>query len=213
MTNEMFEKISNAMKELDEDTLLECVREVAANGGDADKAMEACQQGIAAVGELYEDGEYYVADLIFSGDLMNEAVEVLKPLMSQSNGGSVGKMIICTVKNDIHDIGKNIVKGMLECNGFDVLDLGVDVEPEAIVAAAKENDIHIIALSGVLTPAIDSMKETVDAFIAVGMRDKVKIVIGGAPVSAEYCVAVGADGWAHEVSKTVELCAAWAKEF
>ena len=121
-------------------------------------------------------------------------------------------MILCTVKDDLHDIGKNIVKSMLEAAGFDVLDLGIDVPADKIVETAKEEDIHIIGLSGVLTLAIDSMKNTVDAFQEAGMRDQVKIVIGGAPVNAEVCEQTGADAWASSPQTTINYCKEWEKE-
>jgi len=113
------------------------------------------------------------------------------------------------VKDDLHDIGKNIVRSMLEANGFDVLDLGIDVAPETIVERAKAENIKIVALSGVLTLALDSMKATVAAFKAAGMDD-VKIIIGGAPVSAAACSNIGADEWARSPQKTVDTCKSWA---
>lgn len=213
MTQDLYDKICESMRDLDEDTLLECIQEVIEEGTDAAKAMEACQKGIAGVGELFQSGEYFVGDLIYSGDLMNEVVDQLKPLIAQGEGGNYGKMILCTVKNDIHDIGKNIVKSMLECNGMEVVDLGVDVDADTIVAAAKEQSIHIIALSCVLTLGIDSMKNVVDAFVNAGLRNDVKIIIGGAPVTEAYCEFVGADDWAIDVSKTVKKCVGWAKEY
>ena len=119
-------------------------------------------------------------------------------------------MILCTVKDDLHDIGKNIVRSMLEAAGFDVVDLGIDVPPEKVVEVAKEQNIKIVALSGVLTLALDSMKETVDAIRAAGLD--CKIIIGGAPVSEEACAAMGADEWAHSPQKTINVCKAWAAE-
>ena len=117
-------------------------------------------------------------------------------------------MVLCTVKDDLHDIGKNIVKAMLEAAGFDVIDLGIDVPAEKIVETVKENDIKIVALSGVLTLALDSMKATVEALKAEGLD--VKVIIGGAPVSAESVVLTGADEWARSPQKTVQTCKAWA---
>ena len=120
-------------------------------------------------------------------------------------------MILCTVEGDLHDIGKNIVRAMLEASGFEVIDLGIDVKPSEIVNTAKEQGIKIIGLSGVLTLAIDSMKATVEAFKDAGMRDDVHIVIGGAPVTAEVCKLVGADGWAINPADTIKLCRGWAR--
>lgn len=210
-----FEKLASAMGDLDEDTVVEMLNEVMSEGGgEADKAMEACQKGMNIVGDLFEKGEYFVGDLIYAGELMTESVDILKDALIKGDGEGVKtKMILCTVKNDLHDIGKNIVRSMLEASGFEVMDLGIDVAPETIVQTAKDNDIHIIALSGVLTLAVDSMKKTVDAFKDAGMRDNVKIIIGGAPVSEAACTTCGADDWAHDPQKTVRVCQDWAKEF
>ena len=120
-------------------------------------------------------------------------------------------MILCTVKDDLHDIGKNIVRSMLEASGFDVLDLGIDVPPEKIVETAKRENIKIVALSGVLTLALDSMKTTVEAIKAAGLTD-VKIIIGGCPVTEDACRAIGADEWAYSPQKTVATCKKWAQE-
>lgn len=206
-----FEKLAQAMGELDEDTVVEMLEDVMADGGtEAPKAMEACQKGMDIVGKLFEEGEYFVGDLIYAGELMTQAVETMKDALATGDGsGPKTKMILCTVKNDLHDIGKNIVKAMLEANGFDVIDLGIDVPAEKIVATAREENIRIVALSGVLTLAIDSMKNTIDAFRAAGMED-VKIIIGGAPVSEEAMILTGADEWAHSPQKTVQVCKAWA---
>ncbi len=206
-----FEKLKKAMGELDDDAVIGIVREIMSEGGnEAQLALEACQEGMNIVGDLFQSGEYFVADLIFAGDLMTRAMDIIKPALTKSTGGRVGRMIFCTVKGDLHDIGKNIVKAMLEAGGFEVIDLGIDVAPETIVKASMDNDIKIVALSGVLTLAIDSMKATVEAFKKAGMRDNVKIIVGGAPVTAEYCKAIGADDWSVNAAKTVKICRDWA---
>ena len=209
-----FEELARAMGELDEDTVKDILGEVMADGGsEAAKAMDACQKGMDIVGSQFESGEYFVGDLIFAGELMTDAVAILKDALV--NGGSEGpksRMILCTVKDDLHDIGKNIVRSMLEAGGFDVLDLGIDVPPERIVEAAKENDIKIIGWSGVLTLAIDSMKNTVEAFQAAGLRVSTNLIIGGAPVSADACAHVGADAWAINPQDTVRICSEWAAQ-
>ena len=204
-----FEALAAAMGDLDEDTVKELLEAVDSPEA-ADKAMEACQKGMDTVGKLFEEGEYFVGDLIYAGELMTDAVEVLKPYLTGGESGDAkARMILCTVKDDLHDIGKNIVRSMLEANGFDVLDLGIDVAPATIVERAKAENIKIVALSGVLTLALDSMKATVEAFKAAGLTD-VKIIIGGAPVSAEACKNVGADEWAHSPQKTVATCKSWS---
>ena len=204
-----FESLAAAMGELDEDTVKEILESIN-NTEDASAAMDACQQGMDTVGKLFEEGEYFVGDLIYAGELMTDAVEVLKPyLAGGETTGNKSKMILCTVKDDLHDIGKNIVRSMLEANGFDVLDLGIDCPAEKIVETAKAENIKIVALSGVLTLALDSMKATVEAIKAAGLD--CKVIIGGAPVSAEACKNIGADEWAHSPQKTVATCKTWAE--
>ena len=206
-----FKALAQAMGELDEELVNEMLNQVMAEGGaDAQKAMEACQEGMNIVGNLFEEGEYFVGDLIFAGELMTGAVQILKDALVSSDGASTKtKMILCTVKDDLHDIGKNIVKSMLEASGFDVIDLGIDVPADKIVETAKAEGIKIVALSGVLTLAIDSMKATVAAFKAAGLYD-VKIIVGGAPINEQACAITGADAWATNPQVTVQTCKNWA---
>lgn len=208
-----FEKLSEAMGELDEEYIqAELERIMAEGGGEAQAAMDACCKGMEEVGRLFEAGEYFVADLIYAGELMTDAVEVLKPaLISDGGEGAKTPMILCTVQNDLHDIGKNIVRSMLEAGGFQVIDLGIDVPPEKIVETAQQGCIRIVALSGVLTLALNSMKATVTALKEAGLAD-VKVIVGGAPVSEEAARFVGADAWAHSPQRTVEICKGWADE-
>ncbi len=206
-----FEKLAEAMGDLDEDAMVEGLNQVMAEGGaDAAKAMEACQKGMDIVGSRFEEGEYFVGDLIYAGELMTQAVDILKDaLVSGGESGPATKMILCTVKDDLHDIGKNIVRSMLEANGFEVLDLGIDCPKEKVVETCKAENIKIVALSGVLTLAIDSMKDTIDALKAAGLND-VKVIIGGAPVSESAKEVTGADEWAYSPQKTVQVCKEWA---
>ena len=201
------------MGDLDEDTMTEMLNEVMADGGSqAQSAMDACQKGMDIVGQRFESGEYFVGDLIYAGELMTTAVGMLKDALVTGDGGSGSKtkMLLCTVKDDLHDIGKNIVRSMLEAAGFEVIDLGIDVPAEKVVETVKAENLKIVALSGVLTLAIDSMKKTVDALKAAGLSD-VKVIIGGAPVSEEAMKITGADEWAHSPQKTVSVCQEWSK--
>ncbi len=208
-----FDALAEAMGDLDEDTMTEMLNEVMADGGSqAQSAMDACQKGMDIVGQRFESGEYFVGDLIYAGELMTTAVGMLKDALVTGDGGSGSKtkMLLCTVKDDLHDIGKNIVRSMLEAAGFEVIDLGIDVPAEKVVETVKAENIKIVALSGVLTLAIDSMKKTVDALKAAGLND-VKVIIGGAPVSEEAMKITGADEWAHSPQKTVSVCQEWSK--
>ncbi|WP_148409192.1 cobalamin B12-binding domain-containing protein [Murimonas intestini] len=206
-----YEALKEAMGDLEEDMVLEIMNKVMEDGGEqAGQAMKACQEGMNIVGERFATQEYFVSDLIFSGELMNEAMDIIRPALLKSTGESMGKMILCTVEGDLHDIGKNIVKAMLEASGFSVIDLGIDVKPSDIVRTAKEEGITIIGLSGVLTLAIDAMKATVEAFKDAGMRQDVKIIIGGAPVNQAVCDVVGADSWAVNPADTIKMCREWS---
>ena len=207
------EALAEAMGELEEDTVVELLEQVMEEGGkQAQEAMDACQKGMDIVGSYFEEGEYFVSDLIFAGDLMSQAVGILKDALISGDGkeGPQTSLILCTVQNDLHDIGKNIVRSMLEAGGFHVIDLGIDVAPGTIVDKVKETDVKIVLLSGVLTLAINSMKATVEALKEAGLRDYCHVLIGGAPVSAEYCEVVGADAWAHTPQTTVQYCQEWA---
>ena len=202
-----FDALAEAMGDLDEDTMTEMLNEVMADGGSqAQSAMDACQKGMDIVGQRFESGEYFVGDLIYAGELMTTAVGMLKDALVTGDGGSGSKtkMLLCTVKDDLHDIGKNIVRSMLEAAGFEVIDLGIDVPAEKVVETVKAENIKIVALSGVLTLAIDSMKKTVDALKAAGLND-VKVIIGGAPVTQAYADEIGADGYSDDANGAVKL--------
>lgn len=203
-----FNELAQVMGDLDEDTMVSILNEVMEDGGSqAQEAMDACQKGMNQVGKLFEDGEYFVGDLIYAGELMTQAVDILKPALVGGEQKSGGKVLLCTVAGDLHDIGKNIVHAMLEASGIEVVDLGIDVKPETVVETMKDQDIHVALLSGVLTLAVDSMKKTVDAIKAAGLD--AKILIGGAPVSEEAVSLTGADDWAFSPQKTVKLSQEW----
>ena len=207
-----FEALAQAMGDLDEDTVTELLNQVMADGGsEAGKALEACQKGMDIVGKRFEEGEYFVGDLIYAGELMTTAVSILKSALVSGEGGtgSKTKMILCTVKDDLHDIGKNIVRSMLEAAGFEVIDLGIDVPPEKIIETIKKENIKIVALSGVLTLALDSMRDTIQAIRDADLKD-VKVIVGGCPVNEDTAKAMGADDWAYSPQKTVKVCSAWA---
>jgi len=204
--------LKKSMEDLEEDSVLAIMREIMNDGGgEAFRAMEICQAGMETVGNRFEEGEYFVGDLIFAGEMMTSAMEIIAPALKSGDGKNAGKLILCTVKDDLHDIGKNIVKAMLQAAGFDVVDLGIDASPSSIVDTAREQGISIIALSGVLTLSLDSMEKTIKAFKEAGMRDKVKIIIGGNPVSEEACKAIGADDWGHSPLKAVQACRNWSR--
>lgn len=201
--------LNQAVGDLEEDEVYAALEKVMADGGtDAMAAMDACQKGMDVVGARFESGEYFVGDLIYAGEIMQHAVEILKPALASSGEGAGGKMVICTVKDDLHDIGKNIVKSMLEAAGIEVIDLGIDVPAEKVVDTVRDQQVNVVALSGVLTLALDSMKDTVSALKAAEL-DHTKVIVGGAPVSADACAMIGADAWAHNPQDTVRTCQSW----
>jgi methanogenic corrinoid protein MtbC1 len=203
------DELKTAMGNLEEDEVTRLLDGIVKSGSGVDGALAACQAGMNIVGEKYASGEYFVADLIYAGELMAGVVAVLKPLIKSEDSAAGGKMVLCTVKGDIHDIGKNIVKALIEAAGIQVIDLGIDVSPQAIVEAIAKHGARILGLSGVLTLAIDSMKDTVDALKAAGCRNDVKVIIGGAPVTADYCKLIGADAWTLSAAEAVDICKKW----
>ena len=204
-------QLKDCLINLEEEAVYEILTELMSHSPDqAVAALEACQEALTEVGNRFEKGEYFIGDLLYSSDIMQQAVDMLKPGLSTANRTQLGKIIICTVKDDIHDIGKNIVKGILDAAGFEVIDLGIDVPPAAIIEAIEANHVKIVALSGVLTLALKSMQNTVEAFVKAGIRKDLKIIIGGNPVTASACAVIGADDWANSPQKGVDICRAWA---
>jgi methanogenic corrinoid protein MtbC1 len=204
-------KLKQTVGGLDEDSVNNMLNEfLAANpsGDEAKKVVEACQQGMEIVGSNFEKGEYFVGDLIFAGELLTSCINKLKPLLGSGTGGERGVIVLGTVEGDIHDIGKNIFKGMAEAAGFKVVDIGIDQKPEAFVKAIKDNKPKIVGFSGVLTLAIDSMKKTIEAFRAAGLSG-FKVIIGGNAVNPEACSYVGADAWSKNAAEAVKTCGTW----
>ena len=158
---------------------------------------------MAEVGRLYECEEYFVPELLLSARAMKGALALLRPLLAASGAEPVGRVVIGTVQGDLHDIGKNLVVSMLEGGGFDVIDLGVDVSAEKFIAAIKEKKPQIVGLSGLLTVTIPGMKAIVEAMKQAGVRDLVKIMVGGAPVTPEFAKEIGADGYGENASIAV----------
>ena len=157
------------------------------------------------VGRKFEADELFVPELLVAARAMKGALAVLKPLLAAGGAKAVGKVAVGTVKGDLHDIGKNLVASMLEGAGFEVIDLGVDVSPEKFLAAVKEHGPQIIALSALLTTTMPSMKTTIDQLTAAGVRGKVKVIIGGAPVTDGYAKEIGADGYSENANGAVGL--------
>jgi corrinoid protein of di/trimethylamine methyltransferase len=157
------------------------------------------------VGRRYEANEYFVPELLISARAMKASLELIRPLLTAQGAEPAGRVAIGTVKGDLHDIGKNLVAAMLEGAGFEVIDLGVDVSPDKFIAAVNEKNAGVVAMSALLTTTMNSMKTTVEAIKAAGVRGKVKIMIGGAPVTQKYADEIGADGYSSNANSAVAL--------
>ena len=161
------------------------------------------------VGRKFEEGTYFISDLMMAGEIFKQINALVGPQVSGSAGSSIDKVVAGTVKDDIHDIGKDLVVGMLQSANIEVTDLGVDVPPERFVEAVRKTGATVVSLSALLTVAFDSLKATVDAFVAAGLRDKVKIMIGGGPVDGTVCKYTGADNWGGDAQAAVTLAKGW----
>jgi len=158
---------------------------------------------MAEVGRRFESNEYFVPELLLSARAMKAALELIRPLLTAKGNEPVGRVVLGTVKGDMHDIGKNLVGAMLEGGGYEVFDLGANVTPEQFIAAVKEKKANIVAMSALLTTTMPSMKTTIDAMKAAGVRDQVKVIVGGAPITQKYADEIGADGYAESASGAV----------
>ncbi|RJE48948.1 MULTISPECIES: cobalamin-dependent protein [unclassified Dehalobacter] len=204
--------LTQAMSDLDEDVLNKAIDEVLSkdnNAAEVQEVVKACQQGMTLVGERYDSGEYFIGDLVFAGEMLQSVMDKLKPALSAGSSAKGGKIVLATVFGDLHDIGKNIFRSMVEAANFEVIDLGINVPVNQIVDKVKEVNPDIVGLSGVLTLALDSMKETVDALTEAGFRNSVKVIIGGVPVNENVCKSIGADAFSTNAAEGVKICQRW----
>lgn len=201
--------VIEALVEGNQDKLIETVQKAIDGGGSASVILnEGLITGMDIVGAKMETGEMFIPEVLMSAKAMAAAVEILKPLLGDEPLNVSGKVVFGTVKGDLHDIGKNLVKMMLESSGFDVIDAGVDVDPEKFVALIKEHKPNLVGLSALLTTTMGKMKNTIDAIEEAGLRDSVKIIIGGAPVNQEFADEIGADGYAPDAGSASRLAKA-----
>ena len=206
----MPQELKGAIVSLHMDEALTLARRMLADGTDPLAVIAEGSEAMQVIGRRYADGEAFLPELIMGGEIMKSISEEVMPgCVGAVPEGSRGTVVIGTVHGDIHDIGKDIVALMLGIEGYAVHDLGTDVPVEDFVAAIQEHDPDIVGLSGLLTLAFDAMKSTVDGIAAAGLRDKVKIMIGGAPVDENVRVYTGADGWGADVGHAVKLAAEW----
>jgi len=198
-------QIKELIVELEVDDIQESIKENLKEHS-ALEILNACCEGMLEVGKLYEEKEYYLTELVLAGETMNEALIVLRPELLKSTIISKGKVIAATVKGDLHDIGKNIVVTMLTAAGFEIIDMGKDVEPAAIAKKAKDENVDIVALSALLTMTVGEIQNTVEELKKVGIRDKVTVIVGGAPLNQELAEKLGADISCDGAVQAISVC-------
>lgn len=206
----MSEELIKAIIEMREEDALKITTQMLESGTQPHDVLEACRKALDMVGQRFEDGSYFLPELMLAGEMMNQISEIIKPrLAGMPDRERHGKVLIGTVEGDIHDIGKNIVSFMLDVNGFEILDLGVDVPPQKFVDAIQSFQPQVVALSGFLTLSYDAMKNTVAAIESAGFRDKVKIMIGGGQINEEVREYAGADAFGKDAMAGVSFAKKW----
>jgi methanogenic corrinoid protein MtbC1 len=206
----MSKKLVNAIADMKEEEALKLVREMVEGGSDPMEILDASREAMDIVGQRYQEGTYFLPELMLAGEMLTQITEVIKPEMAKvPEVKRLGKVVMGTVAGDVHDIGKNIVIFMLDVNGFDVLDLGVDVSAQKFVEAIRDFQPQVVGLSGFLTLAFDVMKETVEAIESAGLRDGVKIMIGGGQVNEKIQEYAGADAYGTDAMAGVSLAKKW----
>jgi len=201
--------MSDALVAMNEQKVKELVREALDQGVLAREILDkGLVPGMDIVGEKMENGDMFIPEVLMSAKAMSAAVEILKPLLGDEGLTAAGKVVIGTVKGDLHDIGKNLVVLMLESAGFEVYNLGVDVAPEEFARAVQEKGADLLGLSALLTTTMPMMKKTIDAVVESGLRDSVKVIVGGAPVNQKFADEIGADGYASDAGSANKLAKA-----
>jgi methanogenic corrinoid protein MtbC1 len=206
----MAKDLVSTLADLQEKEALGIVQDRLSVGDDPLKILDDARRGMEIVGQRFADSEYFIPDLVYSGEILTEITELVKPKLTKAaETRRLGKIVMGTVAGDIHDIGKNIVVFMLDVNGFEVYDLGVDVPAQKFVDKIKESSAPIVGLSGFLALSFDSMKETIEAIKTAGLRDKVRVMIGGGQLSEEIRKYTGADAYGKDAMAGVTLAKKW----
>lgn len=207
------ESLIKYVEQLDEENVLKLADELLDQGIDPLRVLELINEGVNRVGKLYESKEYYIADLIMAGIIFKQvlALEKMVAYFKIRHSKKAGKVVLGTVSGDIHDIGKEIFRGMMDANGFEVIDLGVDVSKELFVKKVLECKPDIVGLSGILTSTIEAMKEVIEALTEAGLREQVKVIIGGSHINRNLCEFIGADSYANDASDGVKTCIEWVE--
>ncbi len=199
------EKLKESLVDLDEDSFFEALKDLLARGEDPwDIILGPMSEAMDEIGKLYEEGEYFIAEMLVAADIFKKALKEMGIEESDSES-SLGVVVIGTVKGDVHDIGKSLVATMLRASGFKVIDLGVDVDAARFIHAVREHDADIVAMSSLLTTTRNYMKTVIDRLKEEGLRDRVKVLIGGLSTSREFAEKIGADGWGKNAIEGVEV--------
>ncbi len=205
-----FNAMTEALVSCDAEKLTELVNAAITAGEPANKILNnGLIAGMDIVGEKMESGDMFIPEVLMAAQAMAGCVEILKPLLAEGEGAAGASVIIGTVKGDLHDIGKNLVAMMMESAGLDVHNLGVDISPENFVEEIKKKNAQIVCLSALLTTTMPAMKQTVDAIVEAGLRDQVKILVGGAPVTQAFADQIGADGFAADAGSASKMAKAF----
>jgi 5-methyltetrahydrofolate--homocysteine methyltransferase len=203
---EIIKKIYQGILEGDREAVIAGVQEAIDAKMTAEKILkEGMMAAMGEVGRLFEEGEYFVPELLIAARAMQGGMVLLKPMLVSEDIEPVGRIVIGTVKGDLHDIGKNLVGMMLEGAGFEVTDLGSDVDAQKFVDAVKSTNAQVVGMSALLTTTMSNMPSTIEALKAAGLRDKVKVLVGGAPLTKAYADQIGADGYAPDASQAAKL--------
>ena len=197
--------LSQSLANLEEDAVNQLIEGYLTTKGDPLIIVNELSKGMEQVGQLFKEGEYALGELIYSGEIFKGAMERVKPFIKAGNDMPAGRIIMGTVMGDIHDLGKGIVTTMLECSGFSVIDLGVDVQAGMFVEAVKDSGARLVGMSLLLTTAMDAMRETIQSLEKAGLRDCVKIMIGGAPTSERLRDEIGADFYGRDAIEAVAI--------
>jgi 5-methyltetrahydrofolate--homocysteine methyltransferase len=201
-----FSKLQEAVLAGNSAAAVAAARQALSEGADPlDLVLHGISPAMAEVGRLFEAGDYFVPELLISARATKEVFVLIRPLLAKQGAQPTGRVVLGTVQGDLHDIGKNLVAALLEGGGFEVIDLGVNVSPEKFLAAVADKKAQVVGLSALLTTTLPAMKTTLEAFRSAGMRDRVKVMIGGAPVTQSFADSIGADAYGENAASSVQL--------
>ncbi|MDR0721878.1 MAG: corrinoid protein [Treponema sp.] len=207
MSETLYKQLSDAVVDMDEDAAVGYAKQAVTEKVDAYEAIDkGLAKGMERAGQLFEEEEYFVPELIICSDAMNAGIGVLKPHLKQDNTALRHRGVIGVIEGDTHDIGKNLVKIMLDSSGFDLIDLGRDVSPQTFVDKAVETKAELILLSSLMTTTMDAMEEVIRILVKEGIRNTIKVAVGGGPISQAFADRIGADGYAKNATEAVRLC-------